>query len=335
MINCSTSFYNEPKKANHIPGNIPYVSSTATENGTDGSCGNSIGVRIFEDCITIANSGSVGACFYHPYRFIASDHVTALKKLGICADCYLSLSVLISRLGEKYNFNREINDTRLSREQIMLPILDDGSPDYDYLAKYTQHKRKKMLNKYRKYVESKILLLGDIVDIPELNKKEWNKFIIDDIFYISPGKRLESHNRTSGDRPFIGALDNNNGIADFVSDRNSSLDSNVLGVNYNGSGMCLGFYHSYECIFSDDVKRFHLKNYPDGKYVLLFLKIAIQQQKSKFGYLYKFNAERMARQKIMLPINNEGSPDYKYMEQYSKNMMLKKYKKYLKYMNEK
>lgn len=43
------------KKANHIPGNIPYVSSTATENGTDGSCGNSIGVRIFEDCITIAN----------------------------------------------------------------------------------------------------------------------------------------------------------------------------------------------------------------------------------------------------------------------------------------
>ena len=42
---------------------------------------------------------------------------------------------------------------------------------------------------------------------------------------------------TAGDRPFIGALDNNNGVARFVSDTNESLDKNVLGVNYNGNGI--------------------------------------------------------------------------------------------------
>ena len=72
---------------------------------------------------------------------------------------------------------------------------------------------------------------------------------------------------TAGDRPFIGALDNNNGVARFVSDTNESLDKNVLGVNYNGNGMVIGFYHPYECIFSDDVKRFHLKHHEDNEFL--------------------------------------------------------------------
>lgn len=54
--------------------------------------------------------------------------------------------------------------------------------------------------------------------------------------------------------PFIGAADSNNGITNFASNTNKLLDKNVLGVNYNGS-VVENFYHPYECIFSDDVKR--------------------------------------------------------------------------------
>lgn len=38
---------------------------------------------------------------------------------------------------------------------------------------------------------------------------------------------------------------------------------------------------------------------------------------------------RMKRLEIMLPVTDAGMPDYKYMEQYTKNMMLKKYEQYL------
>lgn len=124
------------KKADHIEGGVPYVSSTASANGTDGTCGNVDGVRSFEDCLTIANSGSVGSCFYHPYRFVASDHVTALVKSDASPACYLGLSVMVCRLGEKYNFNREINDFRISRERIVLPVDDIGEPDYAFMASY-------------------------------------------------------------------------------------------------------------------------------------------------------------------------------------------------------
>ncbi len=35
----------------------------------------------------------------------------------------------------------------------------------------------------------------------------------------------------------------------------------------------------------------------------------------------------------MLPVTDVGEPDYEYMEQYSKNMMLRKYKQYLEFVN--
>lgn len=95
---------------------------------------------------------------------------------------------------------------------------------------------------------------------------------------------------------------------------NDSLDSYVLGVNYNGS-VGESFYHPYECIFSDDVKRLHLKDGHKSKYVMLFLKTQILQQKIKYAYGYKFNGERMKRQFITLPVDENEKPNWVYMEQ--------------------
>ena len=119
-----------------------------------------------------------------------------------------------------------------------------------------------------------------------------------------------------GERPFIGATDSNNGITNFVSNTNASLDSNVLGVNYNGNGVAIGFYHPYEAIFTDDVKRIKFKQHDGNKYIYMFLKAAILKQKSKYQYGYKFSGERMNRQKVLLPVTNDESPDFKYMEYY-------------------
>lgn len=36
---------------------------------------------------------------------------------------------------------------------------------------------------------------------------------------------------------------------------------------------------------------------------------------------------------IMVPVNSSGQPDYDYMEQYTKNLMIKKYRQYLDYVD--
>ena len=166
----------------------------------------------------------------------------------------------------------------------------------------------------------------------QLSEKKWSAFSICEIFSIDAGVRLTKNNMKAGCRPFIGATDSNNGITEFVSNTNISLDKNVLGVNYNGS-VVENFYHPYEAIFSDDVKRLHLLDYEDNKYVLLFLKAVILKQQVKYQYGYKFNGERMKKQKIMLPVDEKMRPDYKYMEAYMKSVeknLLQQYNSYLK-----
>ena len=143
-----------------------------------------------------------------------------------------------------------------------------------------------------------------------------------EIFTILPGKRLTKSDMVEGTRPFIGASDSNNGITAWIENSNESLDSNVLGVNYNGS-VCETFYHPYECIFSDDVKRLHLKEGIDSRYVMLFLKTLILQQKCKYEYGYKFNEQRMLRQSILLPIDSGGKPDWSFMETFMRHLETK------------
>ena len=138
------------KNADHVPGNIPYVSSTAANNGVDDYVEASHGTRVFGDCISLANSGSVGTAFYEPFEYAASDHVTALKRDGLSRYCYLFMIAAIEKQGSNFNFNREINDARVRKMQIMLPIDDTGEPDYEYMEQYA---RNMALRKYRQYLK--------------------------------------------------------------------------------------------------------------------------------------------------------------------------------------
>lgn len=127
------------KKADHIEGTIPYVSSTSLNNGIDAFIGNQDDVRTFSNNLTIANSGSVGSSFYHSYEYIASDHVTSLTLENADKYIYLYMSTIVNRLSEKYSFNREINDKRIFRETLLLPIDENGNPHRNYMSKFMQY----------------------------------------------------------------------------------------------------------------------------------------------------------------------------------------------------
>lgn len=164
-----------------------------------------------------------------------------------------------------------------------------------------------------------------------LEDRKWKAETLEDIFDVRPGKRLENRNKTEGNRPFIGATDNKNGVTGFVSNENSSLDKNTLGVNYNGAP-CLAYYHPYECIFTDDVKHLHLNNRSDSQESLLAFVPIFAKQKCKYNYGYKFNENRMRRQKLFVPVDNEEKPDYEFMENYTTDKMcvlLERYKKFI------
>ncbi len=137
------------KSEDHIPGEMPYVSSSALCNGVDDFVSNTENVRIFSNCISLANSGSVGSSFYEPFSFVASDHVTHLKNERYNKYHYLFIASIMNRLSQKYNFNREINDNRISREKIMLPIDAEGNLDLDFMEQYAKERESLLKQKYK------------------------------------------------------------------------------------------------------------------------------------------------------------------------------------------
>ncbi|WP_426461629.1 restriction endonuclease subunit S [Mycoplasma hafezii] len=166
-----------------------------------------------------------------------------------------------------------------------------------------------------------------------LSNVPWKEFFLSEICEIRSGIRLTKSEMNDGEIPFIGATEFNNGITSFISNTNESLDSNILGVNYNGS-VCDSFYHPYQCVFSDDVKRLSFINpSAQNKYCYLFLKQMITQQKIKYKYGYKFNAERMKKQKIMLPVDENNNVNYVFMESFMKVKELKLILSYLRKIN--
>lgn len=144
------------KKEDHISGRMPYISSSALKNGVDNFISNRNNARLFSDCLTLANSGSVGTCFYQPFEFVASDHVTKLENSNFNKYVYLFIATILSKLSGKYSFNREINNKRLEKEKIILPINDTGDPDYVFMEKYMEKLENEKIRKYLEYIEKKI-----------------------------------------------------------------------------------------------------------------------------------------------------------------------------------
>ncbi|WP_279146702.1 MULTISPECIES: restriction endonuclease subunit S [Clostridium] len=313
---------------------IPYITRTNKNNGLEDIVEKRESFKTNPKDIIIFGAENA-TFFYQPFEHITGNKMYGVKNNMINKYVGLFIQQMLNKSIKDCGFcyGQGLTGAKEKRRNIMLPVMieDDTKPDWQFMDDYIKGQEELKKKKYFDYIKD---IVGNLEykKILSLEKKEWKSFYISDIFNIEPGKRLTKTNMISGDMPFIGSTDSNNGITNFVSNINISLDMNVLGVNYNGS-VVQNFYHPYKCIFSDDVKRFHLKQQSDNKYILLFFKTIILKQKNKYTYGYKFNENRMKRQKILVPINEQNSPDYKYMEQYIKNIMITKYKEYILYNN--
>lgn len=321
-------FYN--KKPPMTGGNLPFLGATEKNNGitgytdletvymwtktgeeTDKTCKN----KLFgPNWIAVTNNGSVGHAYFMPYQYTSSHDVTSLylPDRDLTENLALFLIEMLKRAGRPFSYARKWRPVRLRKTPIYLPIKNDGTPDWMFMEEYIQIELNRIKKKYKSPQKH------EINDFRSLDEVGWSEYFIDEIIDVSSGVRLIKGEQIEGKLPFIGASESNNGITAYIENKNSSTESNVLGVNYNGS-VGFAFYHPYQATFSDDVKRLKFKKGINNKYTLLFLKHAIERQSKKYAYGYKFNGQRMKRQIIKLPSLSEN-PDFEFMEQYMKRM---------------
>lgn len=128
------------KKGDHKKGGIAYISSSAKDNGIDNFVSPPSYMTIYENCITLANSGSVGTCFYHNYEFVASDHVHVLwlKEGKLKREIALFLIATIEQNKSKFMFNKEISERTIEEIEFLLPF-KDNKPNWGYMEDYIKN----------------------------------------------------------------------------------------------------------------------------------------------------------------------------------------------------
>ena len=321
-------------KVDRVNGETAYITRKENTNGLDGFVNyDSEFLNSIYPVITIGNE--TAEPYVQEFPFFTGTKVNILLpkfKMDTAILKYIATSLRQHK--GKYSYSFTINSTRLKKQNILLPADKNGNPDFQYMSDFVKKLELDKVQEVLEYIYIYIYIYIRMMTILEEKVCEisWKDFWIEDVCEIKSGIRLTKANQEIGLRPFVGASDSDNGVTAFVSNKNKSLDANVLGVNYNGS-VVENFYHPYEAIFSDDVKRLKWKDeIYENKYTYLFLKQMILSQKIKYAYGYKFNGERMKRQKVMLPVTKTGLPDYDYMTSYMQKQELEQIFKILNYL---
>ncbi len=148
-----------------------------------------------------------------------------------------------------------------------------------------------------------------------LNDVEWKEFKIKEIFTIFTGSLIKKELMKEGIIPRITATDVNNGIAlftDSVSDKKFKKHSNFISISFLGSV----FYQQNEVSLDMKIHGIKIKNKELNKEIALFLIPLIKNFTFKFSYGYQLSTSMLKIQKLMLPVDKNGTPNWTFMEDY-------------------
>jgi hypothetical protein len=345
IFEIKNGFYN--KKPNpSINGKIPFIGATQNNNGitefytfNDIESNSKVGYgkneaiskKIFNgNCIAVTNNGSVGFAYYQIHNFTCSHDVNPLYLKNYELNEYIA-KFLISAIEMQrvcFEYARKWRPKRMVKSKILLPINSKGEPNYSFMEQFIRLKETETFEKINKHINIRVEQVKDFKKVEPLIEKVWGEFFIEDVAQIISGRDIYQSEREKGNIPYVSATANNNGVGYYVGNTNETLEENCLSVNRNGS-VGYSFYHQYKALFSNDCRKLRLKN--KSPFVGKFISRIITQQKDKYGYGYKMGTGRIKRQKILLPVDKIGQPDYEYMENYIKRIEYEKLKQYLEY----
>lgn len=303
-------------KSSMSDGQIPRITATDTNNGVDlftCECDNR-NFRTYENVISIS---FLGSCFYQPYKasFDMKIHSVKLKDRAFNKHVALFIACQCRRSCSQNTYGNQMSSSDLKQQLVFLPINIDGGPDYQFMEEYMKQLERKLLMRYKNYLNNKSLVFTETKS--KIAKPQWGEFLIEDIGMIMSGQDIYDRERLEGKNPYVTATALQNGIGYFVGNSNKTLSEGCISVNRNGS-VGYAFYHPYKALFGNDTRRI----VPNRKkrWANFFITRSIAQQKDKYGYGLKLGTDRLKKQIIMLPVNKDGKPNYEYMERYMRNI---------------
>ncbi|MBO4875362.1 MAG: restriction endonuclease subunit S [Bacteroidales bacterium] len=301
-------------------GSFPVIGHKAENNGITAMTCKLPTHKLYDytQTISLADRGNFFATV-QTHDFYVGTRVKALvSKFSVPIECLLFICVLINNEQYRFSYGRNCCD-RIDAFQIKLPVDNNGNPNWQWIENYVMKTLvpklpDKSKSVWEKEFDTKPLTNNKL----QLNTKEWKWFKYIDVFEIKKGKRLTKADMVVGKIPYIGAIDSNNGVSSYISNNEQLHSANTITVSYNGS-IAEAYYQAKEFWATDDVNVLYPK-FLMNAYSALFLTTIINKEKYRFNYGRKWDKELMESSKIKLPIDEQGNPDWQWMEDYIKGL---------------
>lgn len=312
--NCQvpTGAYIEKKSL--LDGNIPRITVMGTNNGICGYYANNIddkNYRIYENFISVSFLGTV---FYQKEQASLDMKVHCLKPINIELNEYTGL-FLVTAIGKSLKtstYSDQISSKVLAGLSIKLPVDETGNPDFSYMELYMKNLEFAVSTSLTDLQSAKKSDISGTLDI-----SSWKLFQISELFNVQKGKRLTKADMKDGKIRFIGASAINNGITAYISNDEHLHPENTITLSYNGS-IGEAFYQDEMFWASDDVNVLYPK-FKMNREMAFFIIPLLKTAGKRYAFIDKWKKEDMEKSKIPLPVDKDGNPDYKYMENYIVN----------------
>lgn len=258
--------------------------------------------QLFKDVITIDMFGLV---VYRNYEFFCDDNIIVLKpKEEYNEKEMIYIASFIGEQTKSYSYGRQCRLKNIQniiipiRSEIPSWIYETEIPDYSDASEPKENK---------------------VVELPDSSK--WKEFSFDELFTIgkAKGPKFKEAENNIGDYPYITGTAKNNGIKCFTSIK-PQHKGNCLTIGHLGNP----FYQAKD-FSGNNVTYLYSKTKNINSYVGLFLVSLMQFILKKYNYGNVVGISKMKNEKISLPVDSDGNPDWQLMEDYIKSLPYSKY----------
>ena len=328
-------------------GLIPRITATDLNNGI--ACFTSDlkhkNFRALENFISISFLGSV---FYQRGRVSLDMKIHAIKPKNRELNAHIALFLipLIKNFTFKYMYGYQLSTRILKNQKILLPTDPKGNPNWEFMENYMRNLEHKHLEKITAYYEAKLAeckgggVSFELEEYKNFTKEpiKWKEFIIGELFEsIEKGKCKNFNQETNESKKgisFLSATLNNNGVSAFVAKNSLMQKGNcIMFVNQGDGGAGYAVY-KYENFISTSSCSFGYAKWIN-KYTGCFVASILCRFKEKYSFGYGRTESRLKNDKILLPTDLEGNPNWEFMENYMRNLEQKILQKALVYYSNK
>ncbi len=317
-------------QAKYTEGNVPFVASGNYNNGIVKWCMPKEDEALdLGNCITV--SPLDGSAFYQKENFLgrggAGSAILMLRNDELTELSGLFIASVIRNALTKYSYSDQLNSQTIADEIIWLPIVKNTEkPDYTYMEQYMQN----ILNEVGSSIEN---LSQTDNRKHKVNISEWKEFVIGDLFEkLQLGIKKKNFNKVldvSEERtdefnlPLINAKHSNNGVMYFGREEDFETAEMTIDIVQNGAIATGDVYaQPQKTGVLWDAYLIKSKQEIKSPEALLFISAVLEKTiKDKFSYDDKCVWDKASLLSIKLPVDNNGNPDYTYMELYMKSMM--------------